>query len=203
LNCDAAAFSELNIYRFFFAFSCPLVVCWLRNIGGCLMDFQKELIAEYDREAAKTRKMLEAIPADADFNYKPHPKSMALGKLAGHLSDMTGDWALHTLTLDKLEFPADHKWEQSMPANNAALLEKFDKGLPGVRAALAATTPEKWDQNWQFIFGDQKFIDSPRHQVFREMVLSHMIHHRAQLGVYLRLLNAKIPGSYGPSADEM
>jgi uncharacterized damage-inducible protein DinB len=167
------------------------------------MDFQKELIAEYDRETAKTRKMLEAIPADADFNYKPHPKSMALGKLAGHLTDMAGDWALHTLTLDKLEFPADHKWEQYMPANKAALLEKFDKGLPEVRAALAATTPEKWDQNWQFIFGDQKFIDSPRHQVFREMVLSHMIHHRAQLGVYLRLLNAKIPGSYGPSADEM
>ena len=79
------------------------------------MDFQKELLAEYDRETAKTRKMLEAIPADADFNYKPHPKSMALGRLAGHITDMTGDWALHTLTLDKLEFPADHKWEQYVP----------------------------------------------------------------------------------------
>ncbi len=167
------------------------------------MDFQKELIAEYDRETAKTRKMLEAIPADVDYNFKPHPKSMTLGKLAGHLTDMSGNWALSTLTLDKLEFPADHKWEQYVPANNAALIEKFDKGLPEVRAALAAISPEKWDQNWQFIFGGQAFVDSPRHQVFREMVLSHMIHHRAQLGVYLRLLNAKIPGTYGPSADEM
>ncbi len=91
------------------------------------MDFQQELIAEYDRETAKTRKMLEAIPADADFTYKPHPKSMSLGPLAGHVSDMTGDWALHTLTKDKLEFPADHKWEQYVPESKAALLEKFDR----------------------------------------------------------------------------
>ncbi len=96
------------------------------------MDFQKDLIAEYDRETAKTRKMLEAIPADADFNYKPHPKSMSLGRLAGHLTDMTGDWALTTLTKDKMEFAADHKWDPYVPANKAALLEKFDKELPAV-----------------------------------------------------------------------
>ena len=68
------------------------------------MDIQKELIAEYDRETAKTRKVLAAIPADADFNFKPHPKSMSLGRLAGHISDCAGDWATHTLTTDKLEF---------------------------------------------------------------------------------------------------
>jgi uncharacterized damage-inducible protein DinB len=167
------------------------------------MDFQKELLAEYDRETAKTRKMLEAIPADADFNYKPHPKSMALGRLAGHITDMTGDWALHTLTMDKLEFPADHKWEQYVPESKAALLEKFDRELIGVRTALAATTPAKWDEHWQFIFGGQKWIDEPRAQVFRDMVMNHLVHHRAQLGVYLRLLDKPIPGSYGPSADEM
>jgi uncharacterized damage-inducible protein DinB len=167
------------------------------------MDFQKELVAEYDREAAKTRKMLEAIPADADFAFKPHPKSMSLGRLAGHLTDMVGDWAVHSLELDKLDFPADHKWESYVPASTTALLEKFDKELPRARAALAATTPEKWDQHWQFIFGGQVWIDQPRHQVFRELVISHMVHHRAQLGVYLRLLNAKVPGMYGPSADEM
>jgi uncharacterized damage-inducible protein DinB len=65
------------------------------------MDFQKELIAEYDRETTKTRKMLEAIPADADFTYKPHPKSMSLGRLAGHISDTAGDWAITTLTTDR------------------------------------------------------------------------------------------------------
>jgi uncharacterized damage-inducible protein DinB len=167
------------------------------------MDFQKELVAEYDREAAKTRKMLEAIPADADFAFKPHPKSMSLGRLAGHLTDMVGDWAVHSLELDKLDFPADHKWESYVPASTTALLEKFDKELPRARAALAATTPEKWDQHWQFIFGGQVWINQPRHQVFRELVISHMVHHRAQLGVYLRLLNAKVPGMYGPSADEM
>jgi uncharacterized damage-inducible protein DinB len=167
------------------------------------MDFQKELIAEYDRETARTRKMLEAIPADVDFNYKPHPKSMALGRLAGHITDMTGDWALHTLTKDKLEFPTDHKWEQYVPASKAALLEKFDRELIEVRKALAAISPEKWDQHWQFIFGEQTWIDQPRCQVFRDMVMNHLVHHRAQLGVYLRLLDKPIPGMYGPSADEM
>ena len=167
------------------------------------MDFQKDLIAEYDRETAKTRKMLEAIPTDGDLNYKPHPKSMSLGRLAGHLTDMTGNWAMTTLTQDKLEFAADHKWDPYIPASKAALLEKFDSELPKVRKELASVSPEKWDQHWQFIFGGQKFIDDPRHQVFREMVISHMIHHRAQLGVYLRLLDARIPGAYGPSADEM
>lgn len=167
------------------------------------MDFQKDLLAEYDLETGKTRKMLEAIPADADLNYKPHPKSMALGRLAGHLTDMTGDWALATLTQDKMDLPADHKWEAYIPASKDALLAKFDEGLPAVRKQIAALTPEKWDQRWQFIFGGQTFIDSPRHQVFREMVMSHMVHHRAQLSVYLRQLGARIPGCYGPSADEM
>lgn len=167
------------------------------------MDFHKDLIAEYDREAAKTRKMLEAIPADADLSYKPHPKSMSLGRLAGHITDMTGHWPLTVLNHDKLEFAADHKWDPYVPASKAALLEKFDSELPTGRAALAAVSPEKWDQHWQFIFGGQTFIDAPRHQVFRDVVINHMVHHRGQLSVYLRLLGAKIPGTYGPSADEM
>jgi uncharacterized damage-inducible protein DinB len=167
------------------------------------MDFQKELVAEFDRETAKTRKMFEAIPADVDFNYKPHPKSMTLGKLAGHITDMTGDWALHTLTMDKLEFPADHKWEQYAPESKAELLEKFERELVEVRKALVRVNPEKWDEHWQFIFGGKKWIDEPRAQVFRDMVMNHLVHHRAQLGVYLRLLDKPIPGTYGPSADEM
>jgi uncharacterized damage-inducible protein DinB len=167
------------------------------------MDAQKALIAEFDREAAKTRKMLDAIPADADFNFKPHPKSMGLGRLAGHLTDFVGDWGNHTLTLDKLEFAADHKWEPYVPASKAAVLEKFDKGLAETRAALVATTADAWDRNWKFVFGGQAWIDAPRFEVFRETVLNHMIHHRGQLTVYLRLIGAKVPGIYGPSADEM
>jgi uncharacterized damage-inducible protein DinB len=167
------------------------------------MDAQKELVAEFDREAAKTRKMLDAIPADADFNFKPHPKSMPLGRLAGHLSEMTGEWGQHALMLDKLEFPADHKWEPYAPASKAALLEKFDSDLAKTRAELVSIAPEKWDNHWKFIFGGQTWVDEPKHQVFRGMVMNHMIHHRAQLGMYLRLMNAKVPGVYGPSADEM
>jgi len=167
------------------------------------MDYQKEIIAEYDREIERTRKMLEAIPENADWEFKPHEKSMKLGRLAGHISDFSGDWAIHSLKLDKLEFPADHKWDPYAPKSKEELLKKFDEKLPEAKAALEATTGEKWDQHWQFIFGGQVWIDQPRHQVFRELVLSHMIHHRAQLGVYLRLVGAKIPGMYGPSADEM
>ncbi|MGH9599744.1 MAG: DinB family protein [Terracidiphilus sp.] len=167
------------------------------------MEFQKDLLAEYDREAAKTRKVLAAIPDNADFTYKPHPKSMALGRLAGHITDMTGEWALMTLTKDKLDFPADHKWEQYVPESKAALLEKFDREVPGVRKEIEAIAPEKWDQHWQFIYGGQKWIDAPRHEVFRDMVMNHLVHHRAQLGVYIRLLGGKVPGCYGPSADEM
>lgn len=167
------------------------------------MDAQKELIAEFDREAANTRKMLDAIPADADFNFKPHPKSMSLGRLASHLTDFVGDWAMSTLTKDKLEFPAGHKWEPWVPASKAALLARFDEQLAGSRAALIATNGDAWDRNWKFVYGGQAWIDQPKHQVFRDAVMNHMIHHRGQLTVYLRLLNAKVPGTYGPSADEM
>jgi uncharacterized damage-inducible protein DinB len=167
------------------------------------MDFQQELIAEYDRETAKTRKMLEAIPADADFTWKPHPKSMSLGQLAGHISDTAGEWAITTFTTDKLEFPADHKFEPYVPASDKAMLEKFDSQVAEAKAALASFAPEKWDENWKFVAGDQAWIDDSKYRVFRNWVLDHLIHHRAQLGVYLRLLNKPIPGTYGPSADEM
>ncbi len=167
------------------------------------MDAQKELIAEFDRETAKTRKMLEAIPDGADWSYKPHPKSMSLGHLAGHLTDFAGDWGLHTLTKDKVEFGGDQKFEPYIPKSRAELLERFDRSLKGTREALVATTGDKWDRNWKFVYAGTAWIDQPKHQVFREAVLDHMIHHRGQMSVYLRLLNAKVPGAYGPSADEM
>ena len=167
------------------------------------MDFQKELIAEYDREAAKTRKMLEALPADADFTFRPQPKSMTLGRLIGHTAETMGDWAIHTLTMDKLTFPADHKFEPYVPASKQALLERFDADTAKAKEALAELDPAKWDNNWKFQFGDQTWIDNPKYFVWRNWVIGHTIHHRAQIGQYLRLLNAKVPGMYGPSADEM
>ena len=107
------------------------------------------------------------------------------------------------MTLEKLEFPADHKWEMPSPKSREELLEKFDREIGKTRADLAGISPEKWDQNWKFVFGGQAWIDQSKYQVWRETVINHMVHHRAQLGVFLRLLDAKIPGCYGPSADEM
>lgn len=167
------------------------------------MDFQKELIEEYNREAAKTRKILDAIPADADFTFKPGPKSMALGRLAGHISETAGDWAVHTLTVDKLEFPADHKFEPYIPASKEAMLERFDKDVAKVKAELATFDAKKWDTNWKFVAGGQAWIDESKFSVWRNWVVNHLIHHRAQLGVYLRVLGKPLPGTYGPSADEM
>ena len=165
------------------------------------MFLQKDLVAEYERETASTRKLLEAIPDGADFAWKPHEKSMALGRLAGHVADTTGDWAVHTLTTDRLDW--DPSMNSAPPTSKAQILESFDKRLAVAKPALAAMTPAKWDSNWKFVAGDQTWIDDSKYGVWRQWVINHMVHHRAQLGVYLRLLGAKLPGMYGPSADEM
>ena len=165
------------------------------------MDIQKELIAEFERETASTRKVLEAIPDNADFSWKPHEKSMALGRLAGHVSDTNGDWALHTLTIDRLEWTTD--MNPQVPATRAELLERFEKQIAGVKPQLESMTPEKWDSNWKLVAGEQTWINDSKYRVWRTWVVDHLIHHRAQLGVYLRLLGQKVPGCYGPSADEM
>jgi uncharacterized damage-inducible protein DinB len=165
------------------------------------MNIQNELEAEFERETNTTRKVLQAIPEDADFSWKPHAKSMAFGKLAGHVSDTNGDWALHTLSHDRLE------WNPEMtptdPTTKAALLQRFEKQVAEVKPALTKMTPEKWDSNWKFVAGDQTWIDDTKYAVWRQWALNHLVHHRAQLGVYLRLLDKKVPGCYGPSADEM
>ena len=165
------------------------------------MDFQQEIIAEFDRETANTRKMFEAIPADADFTYKPHAKSMTLGRLAGHISDTAGEWAISTLATPGLEFPADHKFEPYVPASKDALLEQFDEQVTAAKNELAKFPMHAWDDHWKFSMGGQTWIDDTKYRVFRTWVLDHLIHHRAQLGVYLRLLDQPIPGAYGPSAD--
>jgi uncharacterized damage-inducible protein DinB len=166
------------------------------------MDIQKELIAEYDRELATTRKILNAIPDGADFEWKANPKSMTLGRLAAHVAETSGEWARDTLAKDGIAFDmATYKpW---VPANKEEVLAKFDKDSAEAKALLAGLDPAKWDENWKMSAGEQVWINSPRYEVFRMWVLNHLIHHRAQLGRDLRTLGAPIPGSYGPSADEM
>lgn len=165
------------------------------------MDLQKELRAEYDREVVSTRKMLEAIPADADLNWKANPKCMTLGRLAAHVAETAGSWAIDTLSKDCLKFDmASYKpWQ---PATKAEVLDKFDQNTAKGKQLLAGLPPNKWDDNWKMTAGDQTWIDDSRYVVFRTWVLNHMIHHRAQLGRDLRALGTPIPGMYGPSADE-
>jgi uncharacterized damage-inducible protein DinB len=165
------------------------------------MDFQKELVAEYERETANTRKLLETIPENADFTWKPHEKSMLFGKLAGHVSDTNGDWATHTLTKDRLDWSPE--MNSAEPTSKKELLARFERQVAEAKSALASMTPEKWDSKWKFVAGEQTWIDDTKYNVWRTWVVNHLIHHRAQLGVYLRLLGQKLPGTYGPSADEM
>ena len=165
------------------------------------MDIQNELVAEYDRETDRTRKTLEAIPEDADLSWKPHTKSMSLGRLAAHVSDTNGDWAIHTLTRDRLDWSSEMSPKD--PTNKKDLMARFEKQVAEAKPALAGMTSAKWDSNWKFVAGDQTWIDDTKYNVWRTWVLNHLVHHRAQLGVYLRLLDKKVPGLYGPSADEM
>jgi uncharacterized damage-inducible protein DinB len=166
------------------------------------MDFQKELIDEFDREVTTTRKILSAVPDDADFAWKPHAKSYALGRLVAHVAEIPGEWAVSTLTVDKLDFDMTDYKPYSVE-NKTAMLEKFDKDTAEAKAALAAFDPGKWEDIWTMGAGGQVWVSDTRYHVWRIWVVSHMVHHRAQLGVDLRLLNLKLPSTYGPSADEM
>jgi uncharacterized damage-inducible protein DinB len=161
-----------------------------------------ELTWEMENETAKTRKVLEGIPEEADFGWRPHSKSRSLGGLAAHVADLIGQFGLNVLTEDKADYAADHDWEKDQPGSKAELLAKFDRELGPAKVALAAMTEERWAAHWKFIYGGVTYIDQPRWQVYRELVMNHLVHHRAQLGVYIRLLDGKVFGCFGPSADE-
>jgi uncharacterized damage-inducible protein DinB len=165
------------------------------------MDFQQTLIDEYTRELATTRKLIEAIPADADLGWKANPKNMTLGRLAAHVTETAGEWPIDTLSKDGLVFDMS-TYKAWHPASKAEVLEKFDTDTAKAKESLAALDPARWDDNWKMTAGDQTWIDDTRYNVFRTWVLNHLIHHRAQLGRDLRTLGAPIPGCYGPSADE-
>ncbi len=166
------------------------------------MDFHRAIIAEFDQELLATRKILAAVPVDVDWGWKPHAKSFTIGRLAGHVAETPCDWAIHTLTTDKLEWSPGED-QPYRPESIQAVLEMFDRESPKARETLASLDQAKWDTNWKMVAGGETWIDDTRYNVWRHWVVNHMIHHRAQLGVYLRLLNVKVPGTYGPSADEM
>ncbi|MEO5564733.1 MAG: DinB family protein [Chitinophagaceae bacterium] len=158
-----------------------------------------ELFAkELESEAITTRKMLERVPDDK-YDWAPHEKSMTIKRLATHIAELPS-WIGMALNTDELDFAAND-YEPVDIRNTTSLLEYFEKNLADGRAQLAKAKQGQLSEPWTLRNGEQVYSISPKGEVVR-MSFSQIIHHRAQLGVYLRLLNIPIPGSYGPSADE-
>ena len=157
------------------------------------------LLPELDEEMAKTRKILERVPGDK-AEYAPHAKSMPLGRLAPHVAELTG-FGLTVLTAPQLDFSAGSY--EPLPFESAEQLVKvLDDGAAKVRAALINTPDEAWQENWKLAFEGKTLFEASRFLAYRTMFLNHLVHHRAQLGVYLRLIGIPVPATYGPSADE-
>lgn len=145
-----------------------------------------------------TRKMLERVPTDK-LDWQPHQKSMTIQRLASHVAELP-TWITMTLNTDELDF-AKSEYKPRFVKNTADLVDFFERCLEEGRQALLSGREEDLDKTWVLRNGDQVYSTSTKAEVIR-MALSQIIHHRAQLGVYLRLLNIPIPGSYGPSADD-
>jgi uncharacterized damage-inducible protein DinB len=166
------------------------------------MAISEALIPEFDHEMANTRKTLERVPEDK-FDWKPHPKSFAMGHLATHLATLPS-WAAITIEKDSIDIaPVGEPPPKAEPASSRAeLLEKFDHNVEEARAALAGANDEVLMKPWTLLAGGKTIFTLPRIAAIRSFVMSHNIHHRAQLGVYLRLNDVPVPSIYGPSADE-
>jgi uncharacterized damage-inducible protein DinB len=159
----------------------------------------KTVLADLDHEMASTRTMLARIPA-AHLDFTPHEKSWTLRKLATHLTDFPL-WGQVTLQSTTLDFAAPQPPKPTLDTAEA-FVALWDERMTGFKAALDAASDADLQVNWQATVGEQVVMSMPRIAVLRGMVLNHMIHHRAQLSIYYRLLNVPLPGLYGPSADE-
>ncbi len=166
------------------------------------MDFHKGLIAEFEHEAETTRKLIDATPDGADFNYKPAEKSMTYSQLTGHVVSMIGDWAKMTLTQDSLDMKPD-EYKPWLPTSKAELLEKLDGNVAATKNILSAFNAADWERSWKLTGNGQVYFELSKYMTWRTMVMNHIIHHRGQFSVYLRHFGAKLPGIYGPSADGM
>ena len=162
------------------------------------MPISELLLPELDQEMKKTRTTLERVPANKEF--APHAKSMPMGKLAAHVAQLAS-FGLTILTTPELDFSKGSI--KPLPFESAAqVVQAFDEGTAKVRAALQATTDEAWKENWKLSFQGKSIFDGQRFLAYRQMFLNHLVHHRAQLGVYLRLNEKPVPATYGPSADD-
>ena len=156
------------------------------------------LVPEFDHEMTTTRKLLERLPEDK-FDWKPHARSFSLGALATHLTNLPV-WGSETLT--KSEFDLGGSPANGMVASKNELLSQFDQNVATTRAALVGKTDGELMAMWSLKRGNQTIFSMPKAVVWRSFVLNHLVHHRGQLSVYLRLLDVPVPSMYGPSADE-
>lgn len=157
------------------------------------------LVKELEQEAQTTRKMLERVPNDK-YDWQPHEKSMTMKQLTTHLAELPA-WVAMALTTDEMDF-ATSAYQPENITNTANLLQLFEKSVASGQASLSTATETDLLPTWTLRNGDQIYNVFTKYEIIRH-TFSQIIHHRAQLGVYLRLLNIPIPGSYGPSADEM
>ena len=166
------------------------------------MPLNQSLLPEFDHEMANTRKTLERVPDDK-FAWKPHEKSYSMGDLATHLANLVS-WMTVVINSDSFDMaPKDAPPPKTEPLQSRqAVLEAFDKHVAAAREALAYASDEQLLQAWSLLAGDKTIFTLPRIGALRGFVMNHSIHHRAQLGVYLRLNDIPVPALYGPSADE-
>jgi uncharacterized damage-inducible protein DinB len=166
------------------------------------MALNEALLPEFDQEMASTRRSLERVPEDK-FGWKPHSKSGTMIWLAGHLANIP-EWAVYTINQDALDLAP--RGVRAAPApepkSRQELLATFDKNVAAARAAIAGASDARLFKNWTLLNNEQPVLTMPRIACLRSWVMNHSIHHRAQLGVYLRLNNIPVPAIYGPSADE-
>lgn len=162
------------------------------------MSTLKEFLKELDEESIVTRKMLERVPDDK-LDWQPHVKSMKMRNLAGHVAELTG-WMSLAFVSEEMDFAAN-PYSPPVWNTNAELLALFEKELAAAREHLMTAKEEDLDPQWTLRDGDTIYMTITKRELVRHS-MSQIIHHRAQLGVYLRLLDTPIPGSYGPSADE-
>ena len=165
------------------------------------MAISASMLPEFDNEMANTRKTLERVP-DEKFDWKPHEKSSPMGKLASHLSNLP-NWTSITIDMDEFDMAPQGQPVKSPDCHSRQeLLDNFDQNVATARAAIVGASDERLFKQWTLLAGGQHVLSLPRVAVLRSFVMNHIIHHRAQLGVYLRLNDIPVPSIYGPSADE-
>jgi uncharacterized damage-inducible protein DinB len=163
------------------------------------MSISELLLPEFDQEMKTTRTTLERVPFDKQ-DFAPHTKSMPLGKLAPHVAELAG-FGTTILTTPGLDFGTGASWPRA-PFELNGLLKAFDENIAKTRSALQNTKDDAWMENWKLSFQGKPIFDGKRFMAYRQMFLNHLVHHRAQLGVYLRLNGKPLPATYGPSADD-